>query len=220
MRMVKAMCLVAVLVGFAKSGFGDDKQFVDACREQLKQIYQATMEFVKENDGYLPPAFIHEDLKTPLKASSTWYIMLIPYLEKAGLKAKGKYVKDKRLPDDTVFYCAANPHWFGGFGPFCGNYLWNRNLGAYGKNTKPDEIKLIKLDEVENKQRTILLTDAASYAVSDNRTICHYMGSDKNHIGFWHDGKANVLFMDGSIELLSRDEIKNEWFIIKSVDKP
>ena len=190
------------------------------CKEQMQTIYKAAMEYVKDNNGYLPPTHAREGTKTCIKGQGSWFQALGPYLAKMGEKARGKYMKNKKQADDTVFVCPANPYWYGGFGPHCLNYAWNYNLGLIIQRPGKDavvRIKPVKFAELADPAETILMVDAASVerTWSPVRVGCGYYARNKQDIGFWHAGKANVLFADGRVEALSPEEIKKKWFQIR-----
>ncbi len=212
---VKKVVFLCLVLGFSVAVNAQDV-FEKCCKKQLKQLYQAAMGFVKANDGCLPPAYIAPKLSSKLSTGGGWYDLLAPYLKKMGLKPRAVYIKGKRQPDNTVVHCPANPYWYGGYGPNCVGYIWNRNLGAFGPKTPKSQVKLIKFADIADKDKTILAADSgAGQKTSYNRIASPYMGHSKRYIGFWHGGKANVLFLDGHVELLGPAQITPAMFKIK-----
>ncbi len=90
--------------------------FARVCREKLRVIYWATMQFVAEHDGYLPPAWMSADFAKPFQGGSNWSQYLKPYLEAMGERTECGYRYKRRQPAATVTHCPANPYWYGGDG--------------------------------------------------------------------------------------------------------
>ena len=51
--------------------------FARVCREKLRVLFRATMQFVADHDGYLPPAWMSADFAKPFPGGSNWSLYLI-----------------------------------------------------------------------------------------------------------------------------------------------
>jgi len=205
--------VVAVGLGLPAVLPAAEDAFLRVCRTKMHTVYKAMLECVRVNGGYVPPAYMHPDLKAPVPGQGAWTAYLGPYLQRMGERTLGTYVHGKKQPENTIFHCPANPYWSGGFGPGCTGYAWNTNLGMFGAKSDPETVRLVRFDRVADKRHTILMTDAG--AMPGHGPHCHYHARSKAQVGYWHAGKANVLFMDGHIETLSPKEIDDRWFRIR-----
>ena len=189
----------------------DEAAFEHVCRLKLTALYRAMTQFASEHDGYLPAAWMSPDIKTPFSGHGSWFLALKPYLDTAGERTSCGYRKGRRQPASLVTHCPANPYWYGGYGPNCVGYAWNANLGLIavreGKRSGPGPFRFA---DIAQKDRTILALDAGM--APGRPPYCVYHAARPGEAGAWHDGKVNVLFLDGHIETLAPEAIKKEWF--------
>ena len=192
---------------------GGEDAFTHLCTQKMRTIYTATMACIRANGGYVPPAWMHPELAKPIAGQGAWHGFLAPHLAKMGECTLGTYVFEKKQPENTIFHCPANPYWCGGYGPGCVGYVWNSNFGSFGRQSNAKPVTLVRFEEVADKARTILMADAG--AVKGRGPYCWYHARRKSQIGYWHAGKANVLFLDGHVETLAPNEIDDRWFRIR-----
>lgn len=208
------LCMLPAVAALTPaSGRGEDA-FAYACRQKLDVVYRATMQFVADHGGYLPPAWMSPEVRKPFVGRGHWLAHLEPYLGRMGERSRVGYRAGRRQPAALVSHCPANPYWYGGNGPYCIGYAWNNNLGARavvkGKQVGPVPVRF---KDVLDRDRTVLVVDAAM--MPERPPYCVYRASHPREAGPWHHGKAHVLFLDGHIEALSPAEIKESWFTVK-----
>ena len=191
----------------------DEEAFTALCRHKMHRIYAATMMFVKANAGYLPPAYIDARWRRPIAGHGAWHALLAPHLERMGERTLGTYVSQRKQPHNTIFHCPANPYWYGGYGPGCIGYAWNSHLGMLHAKLEPSAVTLVRFEDVLDKARTILMTGAG--AVSGHGPYAWYHARSRSQVGYWHAGKANVLFLDGHVETLAPKDIEDRWFQVR-----
>lgn len=210
---VVCVCSLGLVLTCVPSGHGED-DFARVCREKMQLIYQATMRFVAENDGYLPPAWMAPAVQEPFTGQGGWFQFLKIALAEAGEQTECGFRPARRQPAGTVFHCAASPYWYGGNGPNCVGYAWNRNLGMLvAQEGKVTGTGPYRLADIADKDRTVLLVDAG--VVPERPPYCHYHAGGPSDAGAWHNGKVHVLFLDGHTEALSPQDIKPEWFVVR-----
>jgi len=197
----------------AAAGAPDDA-FARVCRAKLRVLYEATMQFAADHDGYLPPAWMAPEVKAPIPGRGAWHECLKPYLARMGERTDCGYRPNRRQPASTVAHCPANPYWYGGNGPNCIGYAWNSNLGLIAlRDGKRSGTGPFRFAEVSNKARTVLLVDAAM--APKRPPYCVYHAAHPRQAGAWHDGKVQVLFLDGHVEAHPPDALDPSWFAVK-----
>lgn len=190
-----------------------EDDFARVCREKMQAIYRAAMRFAADHDGYLPPAWMDPKLRQPIRGRGHWLAYLKPYLTGMGERTDCGYRRNRRQPAGGVAHCPANPYWYGGNGPNCIGYAWNSELGLVGAGGAAVARGPYRFADIANKERTILLVDAAGRP--GNLPRCHYHAGRPAEAGAWHDGKVHVLFLDGHIEALPPEKISPDWFAVR-----
>ena len=74
------LCMLPAVAALTPaSGRGEDA-FAYACRQKLDVVYRATMQFVADHGGYLPPAWMSPEVRKPFVGRGHWLAHLISLL--------------------------------------------------------------------------------------------------------------------------------------------
>ncbi len=190
---VIAILAILALVAYPVSKNIRESSTAAVCINQQKAIGLAIFSYAKENRNYLPPAMANN--------SAAWRALIAPYLSSS-----------------KVSICPSRP----AIAPTDSNYAYNMafgNVGADGlrkityNGAAPGLYELHNLLRFRERSRTSMLMDIAHVAGAPNFAppkgghVFYYDG----HIpaaSFSHNNALNVLWVDGHISRVSRNEIK------------
>lgn len=147
------------------------------CTSNLKQIGLAVMMYATDYDDYTPPSWDG--------GSGFWFEILLPY---AG-------------NNQNVFNCPTAPdrdftHWNIAYG---WNYYWltlGGGVRGYGAGTE-------RLGKVLSSTETIMVADSSTtldYVIAPESVSLSYVVDER------HTGRANILFVDGHVQSMTRSE--------------
>jgi prepilin-type processing-associated H-X9-DG protein/prepilin-type N-terminal cleavage/methylation domain-containing protein len=199
------VALIAVLAALAWPAMNSflDKGRTATCTGNLKQLGAIISLYTAENNGSLPKA------TWPAGGGSwTWYAYSrpgggSPLAYMAGYYEGGSMTKEAYETPGArhIFNCPCNKAKSKPFGYI--GYVANRNLMSVGNNQPVRMIKVAKPSEV------ILLVDNNSDGPSPETHLWDFdWWNWEKRIGFHrHSGKANALFLDGSVRLIVPDDV-------------
>ena len=151
------------------------------CVSNLKQLGLAMMMYVQDNDGRLP--YTYSFTGDPTR----WYNQLRTYLGFSSASVYDNYKFMNLLGLHCVYVCPSQANLIDE-SPTYPDYF------TYGINSNLNGKKLVRI----RKATVMLLMDANCLAPR-----CYYLASSNAYSrqGFPHSGKANVLCVDGHVEI-------------------
>jgi prepilin-type processing-associated H-X9-DG protein len=211
------IAVAALLLGVLLPSLSRAKKSAESveCRSNLHQIFLATQLYCQNNNGELIIAGAITPFESPNVLLSIWHNALLPYVSKA------MYRKPQLFLDNTtdIWFCPSDrdPYPLG-----YKNYPHGKALTSYAPNgyyplklfvdDEPPDIRLgpaggYQLVEIRDPQFCMFMgetsysaqlydADAASAAGYNLPREGHYRCTS----GFYHNGKMNILYVDGHIE--------------------
>lgn len=179
---VVAIIGIISLLGFGAMGSLRSSASGTECVNNLRQIHQAFMLRVTDLNGQFPSA---TDYPSYASWARNWSYDLIAR---------------KLLNDWNTFRCPAAPkEW-----SFSGHYV-HYGMNSYlppAENGVPASRAFGRISNVSNPAQTVAFTDSG-FPNRSNPTSGYYLLSDAARIAGRHNGKANVIFVDGHLEQLA-----------------
>lgn len=191
-ELLVVIAIVAILASIITVAVGRSRQTARrvACVSNLRQMGQALNLYAADNNGYFPAAKPATDSSgnTLSWPRTSWVYWIQPYLE---ARRGGTTATNLVLLYDGLFHCPAKPDWSLD-GPT------DRERNSYGMNTFGAANQGVpkKLNTIDAPAVTALLVDSVLGVVRTNAAI--YQDNQVQ----WHEGKDNVLFVDGHVALV------------------
>jgi len=167
------------------------------CMNNLKQLHLATMMYLQDFEGYLYPNFNKSE-----RGLYPWPFYLIYHPENP-IKTPG-YIPLQKTAE--IFTCPSAPK------PADRSRWWWVCWKCYGSFTRPECYKFEKFSKSffgnpkGNLNNTVLLADSINPIA--NEEIWFGVGYyDYAQVACRHNKRANVIFMDGHVETLSKQDI-------------
>lgn len=174
------------------------------CAANLRVVFQAVNLFAADNSGYYPAARFHPD-SDPSKGRRNqgpgyhWEKELEPYI--------GTNLRTVASNDGLLHYAICTEGWTG----MNGGIVVGTDSGGNAVKSLDYQYKPVY---IESPARTVLSGD------SDDYHLGVWKGMQPKSNGLYqsgdpvrHAGKANYLFFDGHIQMLSLDEaVKMRWY--------
>ena len=152
-----------------------------ACLNNLKQWGLATLLYVEENDGFLPPEAFPNPSETDTNRG--WYIQLPQVLGLPRYHDQKWHTNAAADVGHTIWICPSNPRRSNGKNLF--HYCLNENVDGTGTNDAP-----ARISEIQHPSSVIWLFDSKNLPA----------------VGYWnyvhpnlHSHGANFLFLDGHV---------------------
>lgn len=176
------------------------------CMSNLKQLSAIISAYVADNDGTLPWT------TQPVASGGSWVWYSYynqwgtgsPLTYMAGYRHGGRMTKEEyEKPGAThIFNCPCNRRRTTGGQLYVG-YIPNSNVMSVESNPQ------VRMSRVTKPSEVILLADHNADGPNPNPNCWYFGESDwETKIGFHrHFGKANILFVDGSVRALSAADI-------------
>lgn len=147
------------------------------CFSNLKHIGLAVMLYVDEYDGYIvPPQY-------PSVVNPVWFAnpAILSYLQMEGVTSAGLVAEGGiyDCPSSEYGYYMKNYNWGPGF-----DYAMNNIFGIYNVAMSNQRRRI---DYWSNPNELRLIGDSNEYCINLDNT---------NYINFFHDGKADMVFLD------------------------
>lgn len=165
------------------------------CASNLRQLASGHQAYVADNEGWIITGY-----KDGEGGESTWTFRLAPYLN----------MTNKQLRFENELQCPVAYAGFGDNGGFQGKgqgltYGLNACLGSRGGGTSAP----FKMSSIEQPSKLILFGDQGTTASGQNDFVNGWnlsWNSDKNY--FVHDNgtTTNVVFLDGHVESLTKEQ--------------
>ncbi len=195
-------CLVLLIASALAGALGTADQV--ACATNLRALALAVRAYTTSHEGWLPTA---EPPKLEFPDARYWFLnpdllttLDVPLMDGPDGEVLGPPRADTVLicpSHDTP--CAARD---GASQPYGLSYGMNGTLGLAGR---PDHTVQRHVTEFAATDQTMLLADAWGRAHAPGVVL--YRGCVADHWAFRHNGRANVVFLDGHVEALKEEEV-------------
>lgn len=203
LEMLAAIAVVVLLAALLFPAFGKirGQQKAATCASNLRQIGLLVYQYAGENNGQLPASY---DGSAPLTMASLWYCKLA---DLAGMQRTPWYI-GTGSGSERIFLCPSTPE--RGKQGVSNNdisYGWNY-LGLTLRDSDANPYGMATtLASVAQPARTIMVADSNE---SGNPNFYYVISSRDFRPDCRHSGRANVLFVDGHVELMQRDDLIKE----------
>lgn len=222
-ELLVVVAILAILAALAFPVFANirDKSHVATCLSNLRQIGGAVMQYTADHNGSLPPNVTSDDPTSTSGHSSTYPLLIAPYLgkpESGNLKS-------------SVFCCpAANknrPAWAGvGYRPDYGanerRAEGSGRIGVFARQAWGLNIPPLKLAMIKNPARCLMIADACTgLSVTTGGWLLNMQNLNQttpavpsSQLGPRHgydgtnslSGSFGALFCDGHVEMIRYDD--------------
>lgn len=157
------------------------------CMNNLRQLGIASLNYAQDNDGIIIPCMI---------AAGYWP----QFINKDGIRY-GFYDNNT----SPAFTCSSSPYKYDTtpIGISLCNYGYNYYLGYF------DTIPVFKYEQVATPSNKPQIMDSG-YRSTDPGTgkdTCYFYQQYDGTMGFWHNGGANILFLDGHVGWCQRSDV-------------
>jgi prepilin-type processing-associated H-X9-DG protein/prepilin-type N-terminal cleavage/methylation domain-containing protein len=212
-ELLVAISIILILMGIILIGVRGTRERANAAKSvsNLREIHNAISMYVMNNDGEYPRSrtFVPEGVSgNPWNyEGGFWFNAIGEYLDE-GRRFRQDLVGSGPWPQNIPF---ASPsitdkslHGWGGAGIDIG---LNGYLFPAGSPPTPR----VRGVNIENPSRALLAVDAADPNTGIGSWQSGHPGAfTGNNIAFRHGGRANILFVDGSVGQIERDDLTPE----------
>jgi prepilin-type processing-associated H-X9-DG protein/prepilin-type N-terminal cleavage/methylation domain-containing protein len=185
------------------------------CLANLREIFTAIQGYVQENDGEYPPSATGQN-----GVNGYWFAAIGPYLDE-GRRFDQSKVSTGPWPQDIPFACPAveeGKHGWGGAGIDLG--INGYQVGAT-TNPNANVTTALRIAKASALSTTLLVADAANATTGvGSWQIGWRIGSGSGGfpgagIATRHNGRANVLYFDGHVGQVTREQLQDADFVEK-----
>jgi prepilin-type processing-associated H-X9-DG protein len=208
LMIVIVIIIVLVLLTFSVSGAMKEKAKAATCSTNLKAIGGGLLSYIAENNGRFPNgrvdvSWLRDTENKNVSLGLCWYDAAALHLGRNNYSMKFNDPKAEPLPE--CFGCpsghgtAYHPAW-----PYTGDYAANQLLGNNSNSANP-----LSITAVKNPSLTPYVQDTVKQN-NFGANIYSTGFSEENNAAFAarHNGKGNVLWVDGRVSAHSAEEYK------------
>lgn len=225
MEILVTITIIAVLAALLFPVVGSMRRAADlaGCASNLRQISAAFRSYAQNNEGYYPSPRAPQagtEYGNPNPKGGSWQLELAPYTT-APLKAENMYRLKEVPPSSNTQYCPAYVRLFPSVTAIRDNglnalgYGMNINMNVSGQdiNFGGRINERFKELNIASPEKAIIVGDSGDYHLDCSGVGWKLAsGNAKYPDGYSsgaperHNGKANYLYADGHVELLTPDE--------------
>ena len=193
-ELLVVIAILAVLAGLLLSVLGKVRvrsEMADSA-SRLKQWGVALHLYAADNDGYIPRRGQGIQQLTQITRATDWFNALPPYLNSPTYQELDLSGRKPKPGEKSIFVCpGVKDH---GTGNYFLSYAMNMNLS-------PQNLEQTRLSQIANLPTVVFMAEAPGpYSAT-------YPSTKPYSVAAPHDGRGNVLFLDGHVRAFSATEL-------------
>lgn len=213
-ELLAVIVIVGLLSALTVGAVGQvrEKARAAACQGNLRQIGAAFSLYAAENRGLLPMP----QEQNQIWPMNTWMHKLQPHLEQRQVRTNAENLS---LAFDGVFRCPGKSDW--DLSASHDAYKISYGMNCFDATNAGESAKYEarRVQTLAHPAITMLAMDRGMFNASGQPVSMGPYILNKNHVyrdalGLWHNGKDNVLFVDGHVEALPKNGLN--YYLMKT----
>jgi len=203
--------IVFISLSLVMTGKMRESSAQSKCASQMRQLHVAVMQHALDHNGYLIPSDSGSNPKNGMRANIRWYQRIWPGVLKYASPLTD-YIEGEALGRISV--CPNNAEQFTGH-TVDGIILKSQFGWPYAVNSvvivssaRSDDGRFVRLLDLKNPAQTPMMSDSRKGSewgqLWEGSFVPH---PNQSRIGTPHGGKTNVVWMDGHISTMTREEL-------------